>query len=222
MNYAIDRDKVVRLLHYTVAPANSVLPPPIPGFNPNLKVYSYDPAKARQLLAESGHADGFSCKLWFYQNSTSPDSTAAAIQYDLLQVGIKAQLNPVTFPAFLDSTERRKTAQCSISGWSQDFPDPSDFLDTMFNGNRITDEGCQNVTFYNNPKVNSLLAEAATCKEPDRRLQLYQAAEQTLITDAPVVPLYYMKVFALRQPWLQGVRLHPVLYFRFERMWKDR
>lgn len=222
MNYAIDKDKIVRLLHHTVTPANSLLPPPIPGFNPGLNFYSYNPAKAKQLLAESGHADGITLNLWFTQDSTTSDSTASAIQYDLQQVGIKAQLNPVTFPAFLDSTERRKTAQCSISGWSQDYPDPSDFLDTIFNGNRITDEGCQNVAFYNNPQVNSLLAAAAICQEPARRIQLYKAAEQTMLADAPIVPLYYEKVFALRQPWLHGVQLHPVLYFRFERMWLDR
>jgi len=209
MNYAIDKDKIVRLLHHTVTPANSLLPPPIPGFNPGLNFYS-------------GHADGITLNLWFTQDSTTSDSTASAIQYDLQQVGIKAQLNPVTFPAFLDSTERRKTAQCSISGWSQDYPDPSDFLDTIFNGNRITDEGCQNVAFYNNPQVNSLLAAAAICQEPARRIQLYKAAEQTMLADAPIVPLYYEKVFALRQPWLHGVQLHPVLYFRFERMWLDR
>jgi hypothetical protein len=43
-----------------------------------------------------------------------------------------------------------------------------------------------------------------------------------MLADAPIVPLYYEKVFALRQPWLHGVQLHPVLYFRFERMWLDR
>jgi peptide/nickel transport system substrate-binding protein/oligopeptide transport system substrate-binding protein len=70
--------------------------------------------------------------------------------------------------------------------------------------------------------VNSLLAAAAICQEPARRIQLYKAAEQTMLADAPIVPLYYEKVFALRQPWLHGVQLHPVLYFRFERMWLDR
>ena len=222
MNYAIDKDKIVRLLHGTSTPANSVLPPPVPGYNPNLNVYAYDPAKARRLLAESGHADDISFNLWYETDSTKPDTTATAIQYDLLQVGIHARLNPVSFPAFLDATQRRKTAQCSISGWSQDYPDPGDFLDTMFNGHRITDEGCQNLAFYNNPKVNDLLAEAATCPDPDRRLHLYQVAERTMLTDAPVVPLYFARIYALRQPWLRGCYLHPVLYFRFERMWLDR
>ena len=113
--------------------------------------------------------------------------TAAAIQFDLAQVGIKAQLNPVTLPALIDSIGRRKTVECVVSGWSQDYPDPSDFLDTLFNGNRITEEGCQNISFYNNPRMNALLAEAATCPDPDRRLRIYQAAEQTVVTDA--VPL---------------------------------
>jgi len=121
----------------------------------------------------------------------------------------------------IDSEGRRKTAQTVFSGWSQDYPDPSDFLDTLFNGTRITDEGCQNISFYNNTNVNALLAEAATCKEPDRRLRLYQTAEQAIVTDAPVVPLFYQRVFALHQPWLHGMKLHPVLYFRFERMWLD-
>jgi peptide/nickel transport system substrate-binding protein/oligopeptide transport system substrate-binding protein len=124
-------------------------------------------------------------------------------------------------PAFLDSSERRKTMQCGLSGWSQDYPDPSDFLDTLFNGNHITEEGCQNIFFYNNTNVNALLAEAATCKDPDRRLRLYQTAEQAVVTDAPLVPLFFQRVFALRQPWLHGMKLHPVLYFRFERMWLD-
>jgi ABC-type transport system substrate-binding protein len=201
--------------------AKGILPPPLPGFNPNLTGYAYNPAKARQLLAASGHPNGFACKLWLAIGNPLLEPAAAAIQYDLAQVGITAQLNPVSWAAFLDSSQRRKTMQCGLTGWSQDYPDPSDFLDSMFNGNHLTEEGCQNACFYNNPKVNELLAEGATCPDPDRRLRLYQAAEQTIVTDAPLVPLYHQRAFALRQPWLHGVHLHPVFYFRFERMWKD-
>ena len=221
MNYAIDRDKIVRLLHGTVVPVNGLLPPPMPGFNPNLMGYPYDPAKARQLLAESGHPDGFTCKLWLEAGNPVLEPTASAIQYDLAQVGIKAQLEQVSLPAYLDSSGRRRTMQCGLNGWSQDYPDPSDFLDTLFNGNYITDEGCQNTSFYNNPKVNALLASAATCNDPDQRLHIFQQAEQTVVTDAPLVPLYCLRVFALHQAYVHGVHLHPVLYFRFERMWKD-
>jgi ABC-type transport system substrate-binding protein len=221
MNYAIDKDKVVRLLHSTVLPAKGILPPTMPGFNSKLNGYGYDPAKARQLLTESGHADGFTCKFSFEAGNPLLVPTASAIQYDLAQVGIKAQLNPVTLPALIDTIQRRKTSQCALSGWSQDYPDPGDFLDSLFNGTRITEEGCQNVSFYNNPKVNAMLAEASTCDDTDRRLGIYRQAEQTIVADAPVAPLYYQRVFALRQPWLHGVQLHPVLYFRFERMWKD-
>jgi ABC-type transport system substrate-binding protein len=222
MNYAIDKNKVIRLLHQTVVAAKGILPPPMPGFNPNLKDYPYDPAKARQLLAESGFTNGFTCKLWLEEGNPLLEPAASAIQFDLAQVGITAQLNPVTLPAFIASSERRKTMQCGLTGWSQDYPDPSDFLNTLFNGTLITDEGCQNSSFYNNPAVNALLAEAATCPDPERRLSLYQTAEQTIVSDAPLVPIFYQRVFGLHQPWLHGVRLHPVFYFRFERMWKDQ
>jgi len=219
MNYAVNKEKMIRLLHGTVMPANGILPVTMPGFNTNLTGYSYDPAKARQLLAESGHPKGFSFKFWYLAGPTPvPD----AIQYDLAQVGIKAELIPLSFAQLLDSDERRNTVQCSLGAWSQDFPDPSDFLDVMFNGNRITDEGCQNTSFYNNPAVNKLLVQAADCPDRTRRLRLYQTAEQIIVTDAPYVPLDHPYYYALRQPWLHGVHLHPVLYFRFERMWLDR
>ena len=220
MNYAIDKDKLCRLLHGMIMPAAGILPPTMPGYNPNLVGFPYDPAKARRLLAKAGHPDGFSFKLWVLSPIASP--VPDAIQYDLKQVGIVADLNPVSFAPLLDSEERRHTVQCSYGAWSQDYPDPSDFLDVMFNGNRITEEGCQNTSFYNNPAVNKLLAEAAGCPDPARRLRLYQEAEQLIVTDAPYVPLDHPYFYALHQPWLHEAHLHPVLYFRFERMWLDR
>jgi ABC-type transport system substrate-binding protein len=222
INYAINKDKIVKLLHGMAKPVNGVLPSTMPGYNPNLSGYPFDPAKARQLLAASGHADGISFKLWYVSEDATEASEASAIQYDLAQAGMKAELNPVAYATLVDSMGRRKAVQCSLSGWSQDYPDPSDFLDTLFNGSRITDEGCQNSSFYNSPKVNQLLAEAAACPDPARRLGIYEAAEQAVVEDAPVAPLYQPFTYLLRQPWLQGARLHPVLYYRFERMWMER
>jgi oligopeptide transport system substrate-binding protein len=219
MNYAIDKDKLVRLLHGMAVPAKGILPSTMPGFNPDLPGYPYNPAKARELLAESGHAGGFSCELWCLKTDIT---SVSSIQNDLHQVGIKVEMKPVEFSTLIDSMERRRTVQCSLSAWSQDYPDPSDFLDTMFNGNRITDEGCQNNAFYNNPAVNKLLAEAATCPDPEQRLGYYQSVEKAVVADAPYVFMYQPYLYALRQPWLHGVHLHPVLYFRFERMWLDR
>ncbi len=219
VNYAINKEKLIRLLHGMAATAAGILPVTMPGFNTNLQSYPYDPAKARQLLAEAGYAGGLTVELWC---EVDPSPIPASLQYDLKQVGINAQLNPVTFPTLLHSQEQRKTAQCCTSAWSQDYPDPGDFLDVMFNGNRITESGCQNTSFYNNPRVNELLAAAATCPEPAQRLHLYQQAEQIIVTDAPCVPLYQPYSYALHQPWVHGVTLHPVVYFRFERMWLDR
>jgi len=219
--YAIDKQKLVQLLHGMVTPANGVLPPSVPGFNTNLTGFPHDPAKARQLLAEAGYADGFTFRLWYEAGNLLLTPPAYSIQFDLAQVGINAQLNPLAMAPLVDSQERRHTVECCLTGWSQDYPDPSDFLDGCLNGNRITEEGCQNYAFYNNPQVNQLLDEAATCQDPPRRLGLYQSAEKIVVHDAPWVPLIFPYVYALHQPWLHDVRLHPVVYFRFERMWLD-
>src|SRR5438874_11052069 len=75
MNYAVDKDRIVRLTHGRAIPARGVLPPIMPGFNPNLRGYRFDPEKARRLLRESGHPGGFSCELWVW----TPDVMANRI-----------------------------------------------------------------------------------------------------------------------------------------------
>ncbi|MFX6499051.1 hypothetical protein ABTG19_18975, partial [Acinetobacter baumannii] len=83
-------------------------------------------------------------------------------------------------------------AQACIYGWVQDYPDPSDFLDVLFNGERITDENCNNVAFYNNPEVNELLKEASQeTGDSNKRLALYRTIESKILQDAPWLCLYH-------------------------------
>jgi ABC-type transport system substrate-binding protein len=59
VNMAINKERIVRIINNRALPANQPLPPNMPGYDPDFAGYPYDPEKAKALLAEAGHPDGF-------------------------------------------------------------------------------------------------------------------------------------------------------------------
>lgn len=219
VNHAIDRQRIVRLISDRGILARGVLPPGMPGFNEELEGYDHDPVKARRLLAEAGYPDGFTTELMITAQSGIDTKIGQAVQQDLEEVGITVEIRPVTGPTRIEATGRRGTVPFSTFGWYQDYPDPSNFLDVLLNGDRITEVNSTNVAFYDNESVNTLLNEASTSTDQDHRLALYREAERLVVEDAPWVFLYYPQMYLLRQPWLKGLKLNPVWPIRYELMW---
>jgi peptide/nickel transport system substrate-binding protein len=101
----------------------------------------------------------------------------------------------------------------------QDYPDPSDFLDVLLNGERITDTDCNNASFYNNPEVNRRLDAAVWNLDNGERTRLFREAENIVVEDAPWVPLVHEQIPVLYHPRLRGAQPHPVWLWRYEKMW---
>jgi oligopeptide transport system substrate-binding protein len=221
-NYAINKQRLVEIQSGRSVAMNGPLPPVVPGFNPNLKGYEYSPEKARTLLAEAGFPNGFTTSVIFPNVVQENFRVVAALQEDLRQVGVILEANPLSFPAYIEKSQRRKTAAVCYAAWSEDFPDPSNYLDALFNGETISERDCQNLAFYNNPEVNGLLKTAASSLNVKERLALYQKAEALIVEDAPWVFLVCLKQYVLHQPWVRNTKPHVVWPFRFEKMWIDR
>jgi oligopeptide transport system substrate-binding protein len=82
ISWAIDRDKLVKLLTGEAQPLYQVYPPGMPGYQADKKWYGYDPAKAKQLLAQAGFANGF--KTTLYTDNVDPyPKLFQSIQNDL-------------------------------------------------------------------------------------------------------------------------------------------
>ena len=219
VNHAIDRERIVGLISDRGIPARGVLPPGMPGFNEALAGYDHDPEKARTLLEEGGFTEGFTTELMVTAQSGIDSKIGQAVQQDLAEVGITVEIRPVTGPTRIEATGRRGAVPFATFGWYQDYPDPSNFLDVLLNGNRITEVHSTNVAFYDNERVNALLNEASSSTDQGHRLALYQEAERLIVDDAPWVFLYYPQMYLLRQPWLKGLKLNPVWPIRYELMW---
>lgn len=206
---AIDKQKLVTLLNGRAIPAEGMLPPSLPGFDPADKGYPYDPEKAKQLLAEAGFPQGFKTPYWT-SNSQTALKVAQQIQQDLAQVGISAELKPLAFPTLLAGVSRPGNAPMFGGNWSQDYPDPSNFLPTLFHSRQIKPANSVNTTFFKDALADRALDEAERLPGEAERFAMYRKAQERIIGMAPVVPLYHPKNVDLVQPWVKGYRIHPV------------
>jgi ABC-type transport system substrate-binding protein len=221
VNYAINRERLLRLAGGFGTVAHGVVPHSMPWSNPGLPRYDFDPEKARTLLREAGYTNGFKTELWYMVDAPIFVRQAQGIQQDLRQVGIEVELRPANFTAFNAKASTRHQVSCGIQGWFQDYPDPSDFLDVLLNGERITETDCNNYAFYNNTNVNQCLDAAVKCLNPDERTRLFRQAENIIMQDAPWVPLIHEQYPVLYHPRVHGANPHPVWLWRYEYMWLD-
>ena len=129
VNMAINKDRIVQLINNRAVPANQPLPPSMPGYDKDFKGYAYDVDKAKALLAEAGHPDGFETEL-FAMNTDPNPRIAQAIQQDLAAIGIKANIQSLAQANVIAAGGDKAGAPMIWSGgmaWIADFPDPSNF-----------------------------------------------------------------------------------------------
>jgi ABC-type transport system substrate-binding protein len=213
-NYAINKRKLTELMNGRAVAARGVMPPGLPGFNPAIRGYPYDPAKARTLLEEAGVGRNFSPVLWIRADQAQM-MQAQSIQQDLALIGVNVRLKPVAWGPLLEAVRQPDTVELFLSGWEADFPDPENFLQVLFSRSQW---GANNDTFYYNSGVDQLLAEAAPIPERKRRYQLYDEAEEVVVNDAPWVFLYNPVEYVIRQPWVHDYVLNPMRPARWDRV----
>jgi len=207
--HAVDRDRIVDVLFEgSVQVASGILPAGLPGYDPSLEAYEYDPARARSLLAESSYGSAealppVELTISGYANSV-PDYLAAAIFDWRENLGVEVAVRQLEPEVFLYRLRDERDELFSM-GWIADYPDPHNFLGTLF----VTGES-NNIAHYSNPDLDELLDRAAGEQDDDARLELYREAERLLIDEAPCLPLMYGSNHVLVKPYVSGFRLSPL------------
>ena len=219
INHAINRDLRMHVAQGVNTHAEGAIPPTVRGYNPRLRGYDYNPARARELLRESGLSLPLHTELWH-----GPDKSAEAqgFQADLDQVGIEVELKAISVNQLVQAEQTRGRVPMALDGWSVTIPDPVDILATQFDGRSVTNAATMNVAFYKNPEVNRLLDLAAPEVDLPKRYALYQQAEELIVRDAPWVFLGHDNLMVLRQPWLKGPLVDPLSALRYDRVWIEK
>lgn len=219
---AIDRNKLERIYNGRLFPSSSWLPPGIAGYEEGQPYQTYDLALAKECMVRAGYPDGYPEPVP-YMTLTDEKSrlTSQAIQQDLAAIGIDIEIQNVTFPVYLTSTGRKDTVAFAYTAWSMDYPHPSNFLDSRFGCDRISDENSINDARYCNPEVDAILARARGEADPAAQTALYREAQRRILSDAPYVVEYHSEVTTVTHPLLRGFTYDPAYGRDLRKVWLD-
>jgi ABC-type oligopeptide transport system substrate-binding subunit len=202
--YATDKDTLAHAVFKdAVVPAPTIIPPGMPGYQPNYKGIPYDKAKARSLL-QSIYPDVTKVPpITFSFPSSQVSSLEASALQQMWQnaLGIRVSLNPVELNAYNDETNKHEV-QFGFIQWGADFPDPYDWL-TL----NLTSTASNNNGDWHNPTFDQTVMQAEQTTS-DARIMLYNQAEQIAITDVGWLPLDHESLAAIIPSYVHGVSLN--------------
>jgi oligopeptide transport system substrate-binding protein len=218
---ATDRQQYIDVvMRGSALSAEGILPPSMPGHNSELVGLEFNPELARQRLAESSYGSAQALpKIVFTSGgygSTISRSVSALIEMWRKHLGVEIEVEQIEPNYWLDMINAGQRGQLFSMGWCADYPDPENFLDTLFHSGAQQNRGN-----YSNPEVDQLLEAARSERDSDQRMRLYQQAEQLIVNDAAVIPLQYSLSFLLTKPYLKGY-IHTPIGIPIERyIWLD-
>ncbi|MFN2133388.1 MAG: ABC transporter substrate-binding protein [Anaerolineae bacterium] len=181
-----------------VVPATGILPPGMPGYNPDLEGLPYDPDMAAEALVESTYGDASELPPITLTVTDSDTGEMYAEMYKQV-LGVDVQVEVVDWGPYLNGLDNQAYQMFSL-GWIGDYPDPQNFLDLLFHSGSAYNHGA-----YSNPAVDELIEAARTEQDHGARMALYQQAEQLLVEDAAWIPIYHSSGYYLVKPYVKDL-----------------
>ncbi|HEV8614099.1 MAG TPA: ABC transporter substrate-binding protein [Methylomirabilota bacterium] len=221
--HAIDRPRILdEIFGGRFIPAQGILPPGTLGFNPGVKSIPHDAGRAAELLAQAGYPGGRGLAPITFWSSVKSERVVrehAAIKKSLEAVGVKADFQYQTdWPAFSRMLAEGK-APAFLYAWYADIPDPDNFLHQLFYSSSP-----RNYAGYANPVVDDLLVHARNERDGHRRVDLYRRAEQLILEDVPVVPIWHYPYERVFQSNVRSVEVNGLgdPYIPLRKIWLER
>jgi peptide/nickel transport system substrate-binding protein len=207
---ALDRQPLIHyLMRDTARLAASVLPPESWAYDGDVPQYSYDPAKARQLLDAAGYPVNNGVRFHLTMKTSTEESSramAAVFQQQLRDVGIVLDIRSFEFATFFADVTHGEFQVYSLR-WVGGNEDP-DIFEYAFHSSRIIPNGA-NRQYYSNPRVDALIGKARTEIDLNTRKQDYAAIQQILAEDLPYVDLWYFDNVMVYSTRVRNLQLNP-------------
>lgn len=217
-NYAIDRDSLIDfVLQGEGQAAHNGFVPEMKGYPyKSVKGYEYDPVMAKELMKEAGYLNGkgfpeitLNLNASGGINEKVANALTAMLNKNLgvnvkLKVLPMAELHPLVESAKVDFWR---------FGWIADYPDPSNFL-YLFHGKNIIEGQTTSINYfrYSSPAFDAVYEAALREIDTEKRMALYAQADQILMDDAVVMPLYFNLDIRLIDPDLNDFDINEMEY----------
>lgn len=205
ISYAIDRRRINEQVYAGLSVvAQSLLPPGLLGYDPNLRGFEHDPDRARSLMREAGFGSGFSVdyRTWDTDEFNNSGVVPLIIE-DLAAIGIRVNVtrHSATEASSVRATRGHGVIYCA--NWYADFPDSDNFFYIFFHSAATSIRGL----FYNRPELDAKIIDARRSNDVEHRSLVYRELNQMVTKDAPLLPLFHERLFVLHKPEVRGVRI---------------
>jgi peptide/nickel transport system substrate-binding protein len=216
IGHAIDRSAIVQHLRRGLAAvATGVLPPQVWAAEPNVRQYTYDPGRAKQLLDQAGYPDpdGDGPRLRPLRLTLKVGNTeevllqATVVQQDLRRVGIDLDVRSYEFATMFADVVSGNFQLSSLQWIGGALGDP-DILRRIFHSAQVPPNGF-NRGRYHNAAVDRLLELASASISEAERRRYYSEAQKLIADDAPYIPIWHRTHAVIGQPYLTGLHVNP-------------
>jgi peptide/nickel transport system substrate-binding protein len=195
IDYAIDRETMVEIvLEGLGKPANQMMPVDFFGSNVDIPMPEYDPAKARELLADAGYPDGFQVDLYCTSDRLPGDGAICqGLGQMLTQAGITTNVNAISKTVYFPAQARLEYSMF-MNGWGTLTGEASYTLGSLAHSNNPEVKlGAFNRIEYKNDAVDVLLQTGATMMDEAARRAAYEEAMAKVIADKAYIPLVQLQ-----------------------------
>lgn len=197
---AIDRQILVgAVARAGQTPAEHITPPDCQGYTARAGV-GFDVAEARRLLAAAGYPEGrgFPAVDYLYDTADANREVAEALQQMWHEhLGVEVRLQNQEWRVY-QSSVAAGNYQMARGRWYADYIDPHNFLDLWMS------QSGNNLTGWKNPAYDRLIDSALDAADTPARYAMYRTAEDLLLKEMPVIPLFFMTQTALVKPEVKG------------------
>jgi ABC-type oligopeptide transport system substrate-binding subunit len=205
---ATDRETLAHLVltGFDHPALGGLVPPGMPGHSAGIAL-PYDPDRARELLAEAGYPGGRGFPAVHLIARELAASRCECLQAQWREnLGIEITWETMELPLVLARMERDPPPM-SIAGWMADYPDPDSFLRTS---------PVRRHTRWRNETYDRLLEEARRLTDQAARMKLYRQADRILVEEAPIMPLFHVRLHLLVKPWVRTLPISPIFHFAYK------
>lgn len=157
-------------------------------------------AEARRLYTEAGYSPERPLRLQILYNTHENHRTIAVAISSMWKetLGIDTELVNEEWKVYLETRRTKQSTQVYRAGWIGDYNDAYNFLEIMHSQSGLNDSG------WANARYDELLALAAQERDMARRAAYLREAEQILLEEVPVIPVYFYVTKRLVKPWVGG------------------
>lgn len=220
VNYAINKEALAKVAFAGYAvPAEGVVPAGVE-YAEKFGSWPYDPAKAKQLLAEAGYPNGFETILWSAYNHSTAQKVIQFAQQQLAQVGIKVQIQALEAGQRVEKVESQPNPDAApvrmyYIGWSSSTGEADWALRPLLASEAFPPK-LLNTAYYKNDLVDGNIAKALNTTDTAEKEKLYKAAQKQIWEDAPWAFLVTEKLLYARAKNLSGIYVMPDGSFNYD------